>query len=302
MPQLAPKPFRAWRDIGDVPGPVEVAVSHNGKTLAAGCGDGTVRFWAMPAGTPGAVPRGHTKPVVALVFTPDDRTIITASADATMRTWDAVAGKPQTTIACTAQPSSLVCSTDGKTLAAVVGKSTDIPLWDVATGKPSGALKGNPAPVSCLAVSPDGRTLASGNDAGDIKVWDFGRRVETRTITWVAGVPVPALAFMPDNRTLALAGGGPKFWDTTSGAEIRTLSVRDGARGLVFAPDGKLAVVVSGPGLWVWDCRTWQNIMMPVQTDLAGWTRAVFTPDSKLCVAASDNGKVGAWQVVAPPG
>jgi WD40 repeat protein len=256
----------------------------------------------MPAGTPGAVLRGHTKAVVALVFTPDDRTIITASADATIRTWDAVAGKPKTTIACTAQPSSLVCSSDGKTLAAVVGKSTDIPLWDVATGKPSGALKGNPAPVSCLAVSPDGRTLASGNYAGDIKVWDFGRRVETRTITWLAGVHVPALAFLPDNRTLALAGGGPKFWDTSSGAEIRTLSVRDSARGLAFAPDGKLAVVVGGPGLWVWDCRTWQNIMTPVQTDLAGWTRAVFTPDSKLCVAASDNGMVGAWQVVAPPG
>jgi WD40 repeat protein/tRNA A-37 threonylcarbamoyl transferase component Bud32 len=68
---------------------VAVAVSPDGRTLAAGTEDGTVSLWNLLLRQRVAELAGHTQGVTALAFTTDSRTLISASYDGTVRVWGA---------------------------------------------------------------------------------------------------------------------------------------------------------------------------------------------------------------------
>jgi WD40 repeat protein len=73
-----------------------LAFSADGRRLAAGSTDGSVRLWNARSGPEGAtasrVFSGHEGVVETVLFSPDGRRIVTASRDGTARIWDAESG------------------------------------------------------------------------------------------------------------------------------------------------------------------------------------------------------------------
>ncbi len=68
--------------------PVNALVfSADGKMLASGSFDGTVKLWAVATGEELAFFHGHTRAVTALAFAPDGRKIASGSHDQTVRIW-----------------------------------------------------------------------------------------------------------------------------------------------------------------------------------------------------------------------
>jgi WD40 repeat protein len=98
-----------------------LAFSADGRRLAAGSTDGSVRLWDVRsspnAATAIRVFSGHEGVVETVLFSPDGRRIVTASRDGTARIWDAESGHELCILpAPRAFPRAVVLSPDGALL------------------------------------------------------------------------------------------------------------------------------------------------------------------------------------------
>ena len=121
-----------------------VAFSPDGRTLATGSDDNTVKLWDIANGKELRTLEGHADVVSSVAFSPDGRTLATGSYDRTVKLWDIANGKELRTLEGHASPVwSVAFSPDGRTLVSggggervKDGKETrfgEILLWRAAT-------------------------------------------------------------------------------------------------------------------------------------------------------------------------
>jgi WD40 repeat protein len=66
---------------------LSVDFSADGKTLATGNADGTVKLWNVSTGNELMTLRGHTNQVFAVRFSPDGSTLASGQVGGTIRFW-----------------------------------------------------------------------------------------------------------------------------------------------------------------------------------------------------------------------
>ena len=69
-----------------------VALSGDGKTLALGSADNTIRVWDVIADREGATLKGHSSVVYAVALSGDGKTLASGSYDKTVKVWDVGTG------------------------------------------------------------------------------------------------------------------------------------------------------------------------------------------------------------------
>ncbi|MEP7284182.1 MAG: TIR domain-containing protein [Chloroflexota bacterium] len=107
-----------------------VAFSPDGKTVATGHQDGTVRLWQVDNGGMLRTFLGHTNIINSVAFSPDGKLIATGSVDHTARLWDVTTGKVVRLLeGHVSQVSSVAFSPDGKTV--ITGSYDRVRIWNV---------------------------------------------------------------------------------------------------------------------------------------------------------------------------
>jgi hypothetical protein len=147
-----------------------VAFSPDGRLLASGSADQTVKLWDSASGKELFSLQGHTKGVTSVAFSPDGTRLASASDDKTVRVWDSATGWELFPLKGHASAvAGVAFSPDGRRLAS--GGWT-AKIWDSATGKELLSLNSKTASYASVAFSPDGQRLASGNRDGSINLWE----------------------------------------------------------------------------------------------------------------------------------
>src|SRR5262249_18754629 len=115
---------------------------------------------------------------------------------------------------------------DGTRLASA-GFDKVVTIRDVATGQVIRTLPGHTREIFELAFSPDGKTLASSSLDGTVRLWNDGDGSAIQTLADHRAGSRAKLAFSPDSRVLATAGGGEatvRTWAVATGGPLRRIS------------------------------------------------------------------------------
>ena len=273
-----------------------VAFSPNGRTLASGSQDRTIRLWNPNNGNLKRTLSGHRDAVNSVAFSPDGRTLASGSWDGTIRLWNPNNGNLKRTLTGHTDGISFVAfSPDGQTFASASGDQT-IRLWNPNNGKHIRTLTGHTNTVDSVTFSPDGRTLASGSRDQTIRLWNPNNGNLKRTLTGHTG-DISRIMFSPDGRTLASGSRDDtvRLWDPNNGNLKRTLTNRTGwTKPVVFSSDGA-TLLIGGHGIYIWDTQTGEY-KKSFSPDITDFFSVVFSPNGEMVASGSADNKVRLWE------
>lgn len=263
----------------------DVAVSSDGKLMAAVGGSPALRVWEFGSGNLISDFTLHSQPVRDLRFSPNRPQLITGGMDGLIATWDTNSGQVIQTLR---QPDrhwagAVNFSADGKyTVATSLDDKTRV--WDADSGKLIREFKGHGTngAVYAAAITTDGRLLTYGHDR-EIAIHELTSGKLMSRVSNNRG---------PDHRPARIAANGSviavpndKFVDVlnpATGEKRVSIMTNSSSYGFDISPDGKTLATCTS----LYDATTGEVLFkFPVEAGRGGDVK--FSPDGKFVAVAS---------------
>jgi WD40 repeat protein/serine/threonine protein kinase len=306
-----------------------LAYSPDGKEIASGSHDNTVRIWDAATLREKSAIAASGGQVLWLAYSPNGKQLVSGGHEHFAPVWDAGSGKllrrlegHGTTVW------SVAVSANGRHV--LTGSSPLMRLWELETGTMLRSFEGHKEHVMSVAFAPDGLHGLSGGRDGTVRLWNLETGKEVRRFEGLESY-VEFVAFVRDGRSLVANGtikGAFKtiIWDAASGEVIREIESarycclsQDGQRLLTagrlwnvddgaakegpkfpdgparFSPDGKRIVAGHADGtVRLWDVETGKEVQ-PLTGPVGPLRSIAFAPDDGLIVAGGSDGLVHLW-------
>jgi len=174
-------------------GITSIAVSPNGKFLAAGSLDRLIRIWSLPTGSPVDVIEGHADSIYSIAFTADGHHLLSGSLDKTCRLWEFESADNLKGAVCKFDMTghkdfvlSVTGSPDGKWFL-TGSKDRSVMWWDTATGNIQFMLQGHKNSVIGIVFSPICGIFATASGDCKARIWSYEEGVSAQPHTQVEG-------------------------------------------------------------------------------------------------------------------
>ncbi|MBO1350910.1 MAG: trypsin-like peptidase domain-containing protein [Hormoscilla sp. GUM202] len=264
-----------------------VAISPDGKLLASGSWDKTIKIWNLGSGRLLRTLTGHSNLVISVAISPDGQLLASGSNDKTIKIWNLGSGRLLRTLTGDSDwVWSVAISPDGQLLASGSRDKT-IKIWNLGSSRLLRTLTGHSYSVTSVAFSPDGQLLASGSRDDTIKIWNLGSGRLLRTLTGHSSF-VNSVAFSPDGQLLASGSDDDtiKIWNLGSGRLLRTLTGHSGSvSSVAISPDGQLLASGSRDDtIKIWNLGS-SRLLRTLTGHSYSVTSVAFSPDGQTIVS-----------------
>lgn len=240
-----------------------VAFSPDGKILAGGSFDRTIRLWRPDTGEWIISLLGPSQPILAIAFSPNGKILAGGSGDGHIHLWN--------------------LDTSEEIIA--------IPAH------------GNDRVSMSLAFSPQGNMIASGSDDGTVKIWELATCELSQTLQHLRGINGIDIAPNGKLLAAASSDNSIHLWRVSSGEHLgQLLGHQRDINAIAFTADGKLlASASSDDTIKLWNLQTQQ--LLKTLTGHQDWVRTVAfikSPDQdqkSLLVSGSADRTLKIWDM-----
>lgn len=301
-----------------------IAFSLDGRLIASGSDDSTVRIWDAETGmTQHSV--GIQRGWVYCVAFSSQGIVAAGSDDYSVTLWEASTGHKLARLDDHDGTILALCfSPDGKKL--VTASSGTVLLWEARCGDFKNwkyeKIHESNDDVRSVAFSVDGKLLVTGGDDCKIRVWDADTWILQRTFEGHES-QVNAVAFSRDGKLLA-SGADDKtarIWDTNSAdlksdsdGEDESKNVKakrqlhilepgaDKINSVAFSPDdeGSRLATATSHAIYVWDTKTGAKLRV-LHSPSSNVRSVAFAPDMTYLASGSFDNGVHLWYTSIEP-
>ncbi|CUA69991.1 Vegetative incompatibility protein HET-E-1 [Podospora anserina] [Rhizoctonia solani] len=283
-----------------------VACSPDGKYVASGSADQTIRFWNPKTGQKVLQTlTNQTSDINSIAFSYDGKLLASGSSDRTICIWNI----PQGTLALppfqahSEKVLEVRFSSNGKHLASS-SLDRSIRIWDPRDGKfIGGPFEGHIGPIYSIAFSPDSTRIISGSPDGTIQLWDPKKSAFGDKSLGYHTNGIALVAFSPNDRYIGSCSYDSTLsvWDVSNknspvpiGSPFRGHTAE--VTSLAFSPNGTRIVTGSVDGTArVWNIQNLTAAPIIFQEHKGRVLSVAFAPDGSFIVSAGVDTIIRMW-------